>query len=122
MDNKTKGVLEYRFPLPPFISELGRQGVPLSWDKINERTTQLFPKISHNFEMWGKGGRGELGETVLSLFCPSTVAICSKRRFWLDLARSHGNPCLQPFPIDLEYFVYFRVQVAPEISYFRLGR
>ena len=63
MDNKTKGILEYRFPLPPFISELGRQGVPLAWDKINERATPLFPKISHNFEMWGKGGRGELGET-----------------------------------------------------------
>ena len=70
MDNKTKGILEYRFPLPPFISELGRQGVPLSCDKINERATLLFPKISHNCEMWGKGGRGELGETTfLSIYC-----------------------------------------------------
>ena len=80
MDNKTKGVLEYRFPLPPFILELGRQRVPLSWDKINERATLLFPKISHNCEMWGKGGRGELGETVLSLFCPSTVVAIRQSR------------------------------------------
>ena len=68
MDNKTKGILEYRFPLPPFISELGRQGVPLSWDKINERATPLFPKISHNFEMWEKGGVGNWAKLSFHFF------------------------------------------------------
>ena len=42
MDNKTKGILEYRFPLPPFISELRREGVPLKLDKMNERADLIF--------------------------------------------------------------------------------
>ena len=58
MDNKTKGILESGFPLPPFISEWRRKGVHLGLDKINERAAQLFLAFFHNLEMGGKGVAG----------------------------------------------------------------